>query len=142
MSGTKFWAQSGTSGAGSRARPRPPTVGDVYFSADVETDGPIPGPYSMLSFALVVAGTFDGRRFRRPESYDEHFYAQLAPISDEFEAEPLAVNGLDRDALVENGADPREAMRAAARWISARCGDQNPVLVAFAKVFEYEGGGA
>jgi hypothetical protein len=22
---------------------------DSYFSADVETDGPIPGPYSMLS---------------------------------------------------------------------------------------------
>src|SRR5262245_56668885 len=33
---------------------------DVYFSADVETDGPIPGPYSMLSFALVQAGRFDG----------------------------------------------------------------------------------
>src|SRR5512133_818869 len=34
---------------------------DVYFSADVETDGPIPGPYSMLSFALVPAGVFDGQ---------------------------------------------------------------------------------
>src|SRR6185437_9558285 len=33
---------------------------DAYFSADVETDGPIPGEYSMLSFALVFAGTFDG----------------------------------------------------------------------------------
>ncbi len=29
---------------------------DVYFSADVETDGPIPGPFSILSFALVFAG--------------------------------------------------------------------------------------
>ena len=36
---------------------------DAYFSADVETDGPIPGPFSMLSFALVYAGTFDGDRF-------------------------------------------------------------------------------
>jgi hypothetical protein len=40
---------------------------DSYFSADVETDGPIPGPYSMLSFALVYAGSFDGRKFERPE---------------------------------------------------------------------------
>jgi len=41
---------------------------DVYFSADVETDGPIPGPYSMLSFALVYAGTFDGSTFQGPAS--------------------------------------------------------------------------
>ena len=39
---------------------------DVYFSVDVETDGPIPGPYSMLSFALAVAGTFDGESLRLP----------------------------------------------------------------------------
>jgi hypothetical protein len=39
---------------------------DSYFSADVETDGPIPGPYSMLSFALVYAGSFDGAKFSRP----------------------------------------------------------------------------
>jgi len=31
---------------------------EVYFSADVETDGPIPGPFSMLSFALVYAGRY------------------------------------------------------------------------------------
>ena len=45
-------------------------VVDVYFSADVETDGPIPGPYSVLSFALVFAGTYDGSLFSRPTRYD------------------------------------------------------------------------
>jgi hypothetical protein len=35
---------------------------DAYFPADVETDGAIPGPYSMLSFALAYAGCFDGDR--------------------------------------------------------------------------------
>ena len=39
---------------------------DAYFSADVETDGPIPGPFSILSFAMVYAGSFDGKRFERP----------------------------------------------------------------------------
>jgi hypothetical protein len=43
---------------------------DVYFSADVETDGPIPGPYSILSVAIVYAGSFDGRKFVRPQNYD------------------------------------------------------------------------
>ena len=41
---------------------------DVYFSADVETDGPIPGPYSILSFAIVYAGSFDGTRSSVPET--------------------------------------------------------------------------
>ena len=53
---------------------------DVYFSADVETDGPIPGPYSLLSFALVYAGRFDGTSFERPRSLDRTFYKELRPI--------------------------------------------------------------
>ena len=47
---------------------------DVYFSADVETDGPIPGPFSILSFALVYAGRFDGGRFERPANLDDAIY--------------------------------------------------------------------
>lgn len=115
-----------------------PRPGDVYFSADVETDGPIPGPYSMLSFALVPAGTFDGEVFRRPARDGDTFYAQLSPISDEFEVEALAVNGLDRDALCENGTDPGQAMADAARWIASRSGDQGkPVLVAYPLSFDW-----
>ena len=54
---------------------------DVYFSADVETDGPIPGPFSMLSFALVHAGRFDGSLFERPTRFEQTFYRELKPIS-------------------------------------------------------------
>ena len=35
---------------------------EIYISTDVETDGPIPGRYSMLAFGLAVAGTFDRLR--------------------------------------------------------------------------------
>src|SRR6202162_1346300 len=69
---------------------------DIYFSADVETDGPIPGPYSILSFALVYAGSFDGRHFQRPENYSQTLYRELRPISENFEPEALRINGLDR----------------------------------------------
>ena len=72
---------------------------DVYFSADVETDGPIPGRFSMLSFGMVGAGTFDGIRFERPQNYEATFYRELRPISDEFQDEALQINGLDRDRL-------------------------------------------
>lgn len=92
---------------------------DVYFSADVETDGSIPGPYSMLSFALVYAGAYDGTTFYRPPSYDRTFYRELKPISANFEQEALNVNGLDRERLLHEGEDPSIAMSAAADWVSA-----------------------
>ena len=66
------------------------TPADIYFSADVESDGPIPGPYSMLSFALVPAGRMDGSRYTAPSSYEDRFYVELKPISDQFEAAALA----------------------------------------------------
>lgn len=110
---------------------------DVYFSADVETDGPIPGPYSVLSFAIVLAGTFDGEKFTRPENYSNSFYRELRPISDAFEPEALKVNGLDRDALIKNGAAPSVAMGEAFDWVSVEAAGNNPVLVAYPLSFDW-----
>lgn len=110
---------------------------DVYFSADVETDGSIPGPYSLLSFALVYAGRFDGKRFVQPTAYDQTFYRELKPISQHFEPEALRVNGLDRDRLVHDGDDPSQAMTDAARWVRKVAGGARPVLVAFPLSFDW-----
>lgn len=110
---------------------------DVYFSADVETDGSIPGPYSMLSFALVYAGAFDGRTFYRPPSYERTFYAELRPISDRFEVEALAVNGLDRNRLSIEGQDPGVAMTEAAEWVRANAGMGSPVIAAYPLSFDW-----
>src|ERR1043165_4896128 len=76
---------------------------DAYFSADVETDGPIPGPFSMLSFALVYAGRFDGKKYTRPEHLDQVFYVELRPISNTFDDEALRINRLDRARLSREG---------------------------------------
>ncbi|MBX3198673.1 MAG: 3'-5' exoribonuclease [Labilithrix sp.] len=110
---------------------------DVYFSADVETDGPIPGPYSLLSFALVYAGRFDGTDFERPSSYDKTFYRELRPISHQFEVEALRVNGLDRERLCREGETPESAMTAAANWIRSVAGPAQPVLVAYPLSFDW-----
>ena len=112
-------------------------VGDVYFSADVETDGPIPGPYSMLSFALVYAGRFDGKRFVHPRDFDETFYRELRPISEGFQVEALRVNGLDRRRLLLEGEDPELAMREAYEWIAGIAGGAKPVLVAYPLSFDW-----
>jgi len=110
---------------------------DVYFSADVETDGPIPGPFSMLSFGLVLAGTFDGETFSRPADYRETFYRELQPVSNEFQVEALRVNGLDRDRLIDEGVDPFTAMTDAAGWVNTIAGSGRPVLVAYPLSFDW-----
>lgn len=110
---------------------------DAYFSADVETDGPIPGPFSMLSFALVYAGSYDGQRFERPETYEQKFYKELKPISKEFQEEALRVNGLDRARLCQDGEDPTVAMTEASRWVKNIAGPAKPVLVAYPLSFDW-----
>jgi len=110
---------------------------DVYFSADVETDGPIPGPYSILSFALVYAGCFDGSEFRRPDRYEQVFYRELKPISGAFDPEALKINGLDRSRLCAEGQDPGQAMTEACRWIRGVHPEAEPVLVAYPLSYDW-----
>lgn len=111
---------------------------DCFISVDVEADGPIPGPYSMLSFGFVAAGTFDGTTFL-PADLDtpETFYRELAPIADDFLPAALEVSGLDRDRLVAEGADPAAAMEDARRWVLALAGDDRPVLVAYPLSYDW-----
>jgi len=110
---------------------------DVYFSADVETDGPIPGRFSMLSFALVYAGAFDGQTFFRPPNYEKNVYLELKPISEEFELEALQVNGLDRDRLTREGLHPADAMTLTSRWVEEMTGRGEPVFVAYPLSFDW-----
>ncbi|MDV6329853.1 3'-5' exoribonuclease domain-containing protein [Asticcacaulis sp. 201] len=110
---------------------------DVYFSADIETDGPIPGPFSMLSFGLVYAGRFDGKRFERPDNYSSSIYRELAPISDQFEDDALKINGLNRDELVVTGISPERAMLDAYQWVHQIADGGNPVFVAYPLSFDW-----
>ncbi|MCA1734375.1 MAG: exonuclease [Acidobacteria bacterium] len=110
---------------------------DAYFSADVETDGPIPGRYSLLSFALVYAGSYDGRAFERPDALDTTFYREVRPISQHWQAEALEVNRIDRKRLEQDGADPATAMTEAAQWVRNIAAGRRPILVAYPVSFDW-----
>lgn len=110
---------------------------DLYLSADIEADGPVPGVNSMLSFGLVVAASFDGEAFVPAGSDAPTFYRRLRPISDTFDPEALAVSGLDRDELARDGEDPTAAMDAAAAWITEVASDHRPVLVAWPLAYDW-----
>ena len=110
---------------------------DLYVSVDIETDGPIPGPYSMLSFAMVHAGRYDGHTFRRPPADAQSFYVELKPISTSFDPEAMSVNGMDREALSRSGLEPERAMGEAAAWVRELAGEDRAVLVAYPVAFDW-----
>jgi hypothetical protein len=110
---------------------------DLYFSADIEADGPIPGPYSMLSFGLAVAGRFDGRNFESRDPEAQTFYRDLQPISVQFDPKALKVSDLDREKLKVEGENPAEAMSDAAGWVREAVGGDRAVLVAFPAAFDW-----
>lgn len=110
---------------------------DIYISADIESDGPIPGRYSMLSFGLAVAATFDGTTFVPRDPAAATFSRELRPIASEFEPAALAVSGLDRGRLEREGADPAEAMSEAGDWVHAQADGARPVMVGYPIVFDW-----
>ena len=57
-----------------------------YIMVDIESDGPIPGDYSMVCFGAVLVD----------EKLDRTFYGKLKPISDTFNPEALAISGFSR----------------------------------------------
>lgn len=130
----------GASGAGSPelgTGVRAANRSDVYFSVDIETDGPIPGPFSMLSFAMVPAGLMRDGQFVRAGHDVDTFYRELKPISDQFEPEALAVNGLDRERLLNAGLEPAEAMKQASEFVYRHALGGVPVLVAYPLSFDW-----
>ncbi|MFF7456234.1 exonuclease [Kitasatospora sp. NPDC008115] len=116
----------------------------VYVSVDVEADGPIPGPYSMVSFGAVVAGWHDADGFRRSGNVESSgFYRELRPVSDTWVPEALAVSGLDRAALLAGGTEPGVAMRAFTGWLEqSRTGPDGrryrPVMVGYPAVYDWQ----
>ena len=107
--------------------PRP----DLYFSVDIEADGPIPGPYSMVSLGACVAGTYDGTTFTAHPPERRTFYAELKPISDQWVPEALAVSGFSRERQME-GLEPERAMKHFVTWVDEMCAEHDRGRAVFA----------
>lgn len=78
-----------------------------YIMVDVETDGPNPGDYSMVSLGAVVV---------EPQ-LTRTFFGQLAPISDRFVAEALAVSNMTREETL-GFDDAKGVMERFAAWVA------------------------
>jgi hypothetical protein len=81
-----------------------------YVMVDVESDGPIPGDYSMISFGAVIVEPGLARTF----------YGQLRPISERFVPEALAVSGHSREETLAF-EKPAVVMGNFDDWLKENC---------------------
>ncbi len=103
-----------------------PTIPEIYISVDVETAGPIPVTYSLLSIGASVVG-----------SLDQDFYAELQPLSENAVPEALKISGFSLPELAKTGEEPGAAMHRFRTWIREVSGDGRPVFVAFNAGFDW-----
>lgn len=99
---------------------------EIYISVDIETAGPIPGEYSMLSLGTCVIG--------QP---DKTFYVELKPINNNFVQEAIEISQFDLDKLAQSGDDPERAMKTFGNWVQQIVGDAKPVFVGFNASFDW-----
>lgn len=99
---------------------------EVFISVDVETSGPIPGEYSLLSIGACVVG-----------DSETHFYREITPTTDKFVPEALAVSKLDLGNLKQSGTQPTDAMAEFKGWIELSVRGGTPVFVGFNAPFDW-----
>jgi DNA polymerase III epsilon subunit-like protein len=99
---------------------------EIYISVDIESSGPIPGEYSMLSLGACVVG-----------DASKTFYSEIKPISEKFVPEALEVSGLSLKRLGEMGKEPAEAMHNFKKWIREVSEENEPVFVVFNVTFDW-----
>ncbi len=79
----------------------------TYVMVDVESDGPIPGDYSMVCFGAVIV----------EPGLERSFYGKLRPISDAWNPKALAVSGFSREETLAFD-EPEAVMRRFASWLA------------------------
>ena len=97
-----------------------------YIMVDVESDGPIPGDYSMICFGAVVV----------EPALERTFYGQLKPISDAYRPDALAVSGFTREQCLAFD-EPQAVMGAFDRWI-ADTGLERPIFISDNNGFDWQ----
>jgi ribonuclease T len=100
---------------------------EAYISVDVETSGPSPSQYSMLSIGACVV--CDPKRA---------FYVEMQPVNEKFLPSALSISGLSMEKLAESGLAPAEAMARFEVWAEEQMPEgQRPIFVAFNAPFDW-----
>ncbi|MEQ1759303.1 MAG: 3'-5' exonuclease [Vicinamibacterales bacterium] len=103
------------------------TNSEVYISVDVESAGPIPGEYSLLT---IGACSVDGPQ--------RTFACELKPLNRNADPKALEVSGLSLEDLGRRGLEPAVAMQRFADWLAdGLAEDQRLVFVGLNAPFDW-----
>lgn len=97
----------------------------AFIMVDVESDGPIPGDFSMISFGAVLVN----------EQLNQTFYGQLKPVSDKYIPEALAVSNHTREETLTFD-NPATVMLNFKNWITAVSKDR-PIFISDNNGFDW-----
>ncbi|MGB7413440.1 MAG: exonuclease [Thermosynechococcaceae cyanobacterium] len=93
---------------------------------DVESDGPIPGDYSMICFGAIIV----------EPSLQKTFYGKLKPISEQWIPKALAVSGFSREETLQFD-EPKTIMENFALWITSNSNGR-PFFIADNNGFDWQ----
>jgi DNA polymerase III epsilon subunit-like protein len=100
---------------------------EVFVSVDVETSGPIPGEYSLLSLGACLV--------ERPEI---GFYTELKPTSRLVVPKALEVSGFSIEELERTGEQPEVALGRLSAWLTSQAQNgEQPVFVGLNAGFDW-----
>lgn len=99
---------------------------EIYFSVDIETSGPIPGEFSMLTLGACVV-----------DKMDQTFAMTLRPDSMRVDEEALKVTGLSIENLLVEGENVETAMQSFRDWVTSCSGQRRPVFIGLNAAFDW-----
>lgn len=104
-----------------------PARPETLVSVDIETAGPNPHDFAMLSIGACLVDD--------PET---GFYVELQPTTDRVVPSALAVSGLSMETLTIEGMPAVDAMRALQSWLAEVTPEgSRPIMVAFNAPFDW-----
>lgn len=100
---------------------------EIFVSVDIETAGPIPGEYSLLSIGACDV-----------DNEDRTFACELKPINRNADPAALKVTGMSLDVLEKTGLAPKVAMEWFDEWATGLVQDNaSLVFVGFNAPFDW-----
>jgi DNA polymerase III epsilon subunit-like protein len=99
---------------------------EAFISVDIETAGPIPAKYSMLSLGACLV-----------ENPAVNFYAELKPVNKNSDPKALEVSGFSLETLEKSGEEPRDALTRFSEWVRTASKGRPAVFVGFNAAFDW-----
>jgi ribonuclease T len=100
---------------------------ESLISVDVETAGPNPSAYSMLSIGACLV-----------DDPQQSFYVELKPVNQAMTTEALSISGLTIEHLEANGVDAKAGMQLFEDWLRTVVPDTHvPVFLGFNAAFDW-----